>query len=432
MAQALSDHFSTDRLSALCRECRVESASLTYLSLATNESNTISYSSSPEKSGSGLNPVPVFCNVKLLTSTLILILVSRARLSFDSLFLEALPKSAKTFLPEDLLQGTTVEQLLAHTHGLASPLESAPFSPAGFIDIEASSKSIVRLFEPGKYYSYSIIGYVLLGILIECTLGKPFAAALHSEILRYQEDDRETDSLRGNIVSGATICPSSGKGLALSSRQLAKFSELFLSDHATIPNLEPRTAEEALKVRSAMPGWTPQIQGSCFGWRDYGNDWRGHSGLNREYLSYVRINPSSRASLCFTARSKIGSHTLLVSLLLKNSYPELALNRSNQPSIAQTNMLSDSSNELGAYGCSYYRYLIYLERSRLKIEILTAPQPEKNNDLNSTHSCFLYAATNSVFYLSKPWKSTTFIQIIQKRTPPFYYLWDHDKIFPKL
>jgi hypothetical protein len=429
MTHTTSDYFSEDRLSALCQACKVESAALSYRSLATNESKQLSFSASASQVSANLETIPVFCNVKLFTSTLILLLASRSMLALDAPLLQVLPESAKDLLPSDLLKEITIAQLLAHTHGLASPLEAAAFSSSGFIDIEACGKSLVRLFEPGKYYSYSIIGYVLLGIVIESILKTPFHVSLHSQVF---------SPLYGNSQDGGIpdlltpICPSSGKGLALSVYHLARFCEVFLSDHAIMPGLDPLIAKEALVIRVPMPGWTPQIQGSCFGWRHYGNGWYGHNGMNDRHLSYVRINLATQTSLCLTINSNTGSHTLLPSQLFKDNFPELVMNSARQLPIMPATTFSESLCEPGVYGSPHHQYFIYYDARRLKLDISTLYQDELSDTLKIAHSCFLYPSINNVFYLSKPWRNVVFLQLIHDERDLKYHLWDHDKMWPKL
>src|SRR5690554_945175 len=61
--------------------------------------------------------LPVFCLVKILTAAVIHILAADGRLCFEDTLLSLLPRVGKSpQWPEDILQGVSIEQLLAHSH----------------------------------------------------------------------------------------------------------------------------------------------------------------------------------------------------------------------------------------------------------------------------------------------------------------------------
>jgi hypothetical protein len=270
---------------------------------------------------------------------------------------------------------------------------------------------------------------VLLGIVIESVLKQPFNTSLHSQLFKPLYGNSQNSDVAD---LSAPICPSSGKGLALSVDHLARLCEVFLSDHAIIPALAPQVAKEALAIQAPMPGWTPQIKGSCFGWRYYGNGWYGHSGLNDKRLSYIRINPTIKMLVCLTVKSETGSHTLLPSLLFKSIFPELAINPEHKLPITPTKAAVEDSCVLGIYGCSYHKYSIYQDKNRLKLDILALNLAEMTGAFQAAHSCFLYPSENNIFYLSKPWKGVAFVQAVHDEDDLMFYLWDHDKAWPKL
>lgn len=131
---------------------------------------------------------------KIFTATLISLLVDQGKLQFkdpiskymsskelDSLFI---------FEGIDYSQAVTIEQLLAHTSGIADYFEGPVLSGIPFKEDLLKNRNIfwkpemllnfsrinqVAQSKPGEKFSYSETGYVLLGRLIEKIAGKSYA-----------------------------------------------------------------------------------------------------------------------------------------------------------------------------------------------------------------------------------------------------------------
>ena len=118
---------------------------------------------------------------KQFTAVMVLKLVERGRLRLgDSIgrHLSGLPSE---------WEAITIEQLLNHTSGLPR---------GGFVDMSRIEENVsfdTKLAraarnpmesQPGTTHSYSNLGYVVLGALVERMYGKPYAVVLHDEITR--------------------------------------------------------------------------------------------------------------------------------------------------------------------------------------------------------------------------------------------------------
>ncbi|MDV7767560.1 serine hydrolase domain-containing protein [Peribacillus sp. CSMR9] len=124
---------------------------------------------------------------KTFTATVVLQLAGENRLNLDD--------SIEKWLP-GVIQGNgyngnqiTIRQILNHTSGIA---EYSRSKDADFMDTKKSytAEEIVKLgislppdFVPGKGWSYSNTGYVLLGILIEKVTGNSYAEEIEKRII---------------------------------------------------------------------------------------------------------------------------------------------------------------------------------------------------------------------------------------------------------
>ncbi len=116
---------------------------------------------------------------KLINSTIIHQLILEGKLSFDD-------KLSNWFVDIQNSKKITIEQLLVHTSGIYSfnydpdvHASNHSFSSAELLEI---SKTHNNLFEPGKYWSYTNTGYLLLSLIIEKIESKPFAQVVKERI----------------------------------------------------------------------------------------------------------------------------------------------------------------------------------------------------------------------------------------------------------
>ncbi|MGG3647214.1 serine hydrolase domain-containing protein [Bacillus wiedmannii] len=124
---------------------------------------------------------------KTFTATVVLQLAEENRLNLDD--------SIEKWLP-GVIQGNgydekqiTIRQLLNHTSGIAEYTRSKGFN---LMDTKKSyrAEELVKMgismppdFAPGKSWSYSNTGYVLLGILIEAVTGNSYAEEIENRII---------------------------------------------------------------------------------------------------------------------------------------------------------------------------------------------------------------------------------------------------------
>jgi CubicO group peptidase (beta-lactamase class C family) len=122
---------------------------------------------------------------KTLTAVAVLQLVGTGAVGLDDpveRYVESLPYGS----------GVTVRQLLSHTSGIPNPIPLRWIHPVerhGSFDEHAALAAVLRdhprvSFKPGARYSYSNIGYWLLGRVVEEASGEAFSSYVTEHLLR--------------------------------------------------------------------------------------------------------------------------------------------------------------------------------------------------------------------------------------------------------
>ncbi|MCU5584046.1 beta-lactamase family protein [Bacillus toyonensis] len=124
---------------------------------------------------------------KTFTATVVLQLAEENRLNLDDSIAKWLPGVIQGNGYDD--KQITIRQLLNHTSGIAEYTRSKSFD---LMDTKKSyrAEELVKMgismppdFAPGKSWSYSNTGYVLLGILIETVTGNSYAEEIENRII---------------------------------------------------------------------------------------------------------------------------------------------------------------------------------------------------------------------------------------------------------
>ncbi|NEZ04932.1 beta-lactamase family protein [Wenzhouxiangella sp. XN201] len=113
---------------------------------------------------------------KQMTGAAILLLEFRGHLSVGDTIDEYFDG-----VPEDR-RNVTIHQLMTHSSGLPGSIgrDNEPISAEAFTE---RAMATPLDFEPGTGYSYSNVGYSLLGIIVERVSGKTYETFLHEELL---------------------------------------------------------------------------------------------------------------------------------------------------------------------------------------------------------------------------------------------------------
>ncbi|MDY6970622.1 MAG: serine hydrolase domain-containing protein, partial [Spirochaetota bacterium] len=141
---------------------------------------------------------------KLFTAIVVLSLEDEGRLHLES--------SIDKWLPEMRHAAhITINHLLTHTSGVATfdsvkEYEANKYRYRNPEEVLSYLKNKELLFEPGKHFAYSNIGYLMLGIIIEKVTGKSYEEAVKQYIIdkiNLKETDVMTDqTLKYLVVRG--------------------------------------------------------------------------------------------------------------------------------------------------------------------------------------------------------------------------------------
>ncbi|MEU4626552.1 serine hydrolase domain-containing protein [Actinoplanes sp. NPDC023801] len=268
---------------------------------------------------------PVGSITKAVTATVVLALAADGDLGLDDPVASHVPGLAAE------TSGITVRHLLSHTGGLpAGPAseEVTGLSPQRYVRHAARPETLV--LRPGTGFSYSNLGYVLLGEVITTVTGMSWAEAVTTMLLRPLGIPADLVGVPGFAGSGRPFAaghsrhPRTGRirpveqclaaaevaagGLALSAVDLVKLGLLHIGggDPAVLP------AEYAAQMRRVVPGAVPF--GLAHGWglglAVFGtvpHEWFGHAGNADGTDCHLRISPAEGRVVALTTNVGAGS-----------------------------------------------------------------------------------------------------------------------------
>jgi CubicO group peptidase (beta-lactamase class C family) len=266
---------------------------------------------------------PIGSISKSFTATTAMILVADGDLELDAPVGEYLPELSF----DDFAAQCTLRRLLSHTSGLSDgPDEVAAASVQRYVLDHCRRPELV--VPPGTGFSYSNIGYVLAGHLIEMITGMSWWEAVDSILLRplgikpafiIAPEPRISGRpiATGHSVNAAVgrirpveqslaLAEAPAGALAVSALDLVALGRTHL-DRRT-PELPTAYAEQ---MREPVPGAEPF--GLADGWglglatfRNGNIVWFGHDGNADGTACYVRVEPSEGCVIAFTSNANIG------------------------------------------------------------------------------------------------------------------------------
>ena len=270
--------------------------------------------------------VPIGSISKMCTATLAMILVSDGDLELDAAVGEYLPD-----LDEVARGRLTLRHLLSHTGGLASdPDEVHPTSRRR--QVLASCKGLDPLHPPGAAFSYSNIGYVLAGHLIEVVTGMTWWEAVDAVLFQPLEIEPHfvvapVDAPRAGlpVVTGHSVNPALRRvrpltqsltmaeapagAVAASATDLVAIGRL----HVTSEQRSSRLASPSVLREMTMQFPHAEPFGMADGWglglalyRNRRSTWLGHDGTADGTACHLRVDPDGGTVVVFTSNGSTG------------------------------------------------------------------------------------------------------------------------------
>jgi CubicO group peptidase (beta-lactamase class C family) len=322
----LDSGFLSDTLSALARKHQVPGAQLAIH----HGGKTVAVEVGELEYGTGHRVTrdaafPIGSVTKTFTATVAMILVADGDLELDA------PLGEHVSELGDLGNEVTLRQLLSHTAGFT-------FGPTQVMPTNASIRRYVLdnccrqnlVVSPGASFSYSNVGYVLVGHLIEVITGMSWWDAIESILLRPLRIEPTFISAPGfqslgrplaqghsvNIAMGRTrsveqslaLGEAPAGGLALSAVDLVTLGMTQLD--GGMPGLLPAAYVE--EMRQVAPNAEPLVaaDGWGLGVAVFGRGstaWVGHFGVMNGTVCDVRLDPSSGCIVAFTSNANSGA-----------------------------------------------------------------------------------------------------------------------------
>lgn len=229
---------------------------------------------------------------KQFTATAVMMLMEDGKLALDDKISKYFPDAPETW------RNITIRHLLTHTGGMTDYPRDFDFRRDYTEDeLYQRAKAIPLAFQPGEKWSYSNLGYVMLGILIHKVSGKFYGDFLQERVFK------PLDMSTARVISEADIVPNRASGYRLDKGELKNQNWVSPSlnttaDGALYLNVYDMAkwdaalyTEKLLKRSSLEQMWTPvklnngQTHPYGFGWAigeikghhyvQHGGSWQG-------------------------------------------------------------------------------------------------------------------------------------------------------------
>ncbi|MFI9009950.1 serine hydrolase domain-containing protein [Actinosynnema sp. NPDC053489] len=270
--------------------------------------------------------VPIGSITKTFTATLLMVLVSDDDVDLDEPVSEYLPEVRQT--GGALAELLTTRHLLSHTGGLRSEVV-AP-SADGRPPLAASLLEL--LHRPGEGFSYSNLGYALVGRLIEVVTGMTWSEAVQTILLKPLGITPAlivgADTAASSIAQGHTVnrvlnrvrpveqelspVETPAGGLAASATDLVELARMHLRPEHGGTHHGLVAPDDLAEMR--RPVLAAEPYGLADGWGlglalFHGGDteWFGHDGTADGTSCHLRFDPGSGAAVALTANAATGA-----------------------------------------------------------------------------------------------------------------------------
>jgi CubicO group peptidase (beta-lactamase class C family) len=277
--------------------------------------------------------VPVGSISKTFTATLTMALVSDGDLELDTPLVEYL--SELRHAPRSLHTRLTLRHLLSHTGGLPSDMN----------DVRATSlrrhvvdccRALEPVHRPGEGFSYSNIGYVMAGHLIEVVTGMSWWEAMQAVLMTplgispgFVVGPSGVPGTGLPIVTGHAVNPvlerirplrqslaeveAPAGAVAASAADLVALGRLHVRDAVDRDGPAPRLVDERClrEMHRPVPHAEPFGMADAWGlglalYRQGDATWVGHDGTGDGTACYLRIQPESGTVVALTTSGSTG------------------------------------------------------------------------------------------------------------------------------
>jgi len=271
---------------------------------------------------------------KQFTATAVMMLVEEGMLSLDD-------KITKYFTDAPPgWQGITVRHLLTHTAGTTDYPRDFDFRrDYSEAELLQRAEAIPLAFQPGERWSYSNLGYVMLGILVHKVSGKFYGDFLQERVFK------PLGMTTARIISEADVVPNRAAGYRLVKGELKNQDwvsptlnttadgALYLTVYDMAKWDAALYSEELLKRSSLEQMWTPvklnsgQTEKYGFGWslgEVRGHHLIEHGGAWQGFKSHIARYVDDKLTVVVFANLAQGNPTKIAHSVAALYNPELA------------------------------------------------------------------------------------------------------------
>jgi CubicO group peptidase (beta-lactamase class C family) len=273
-------------------------------------------------------------NTKPFTGIAVMQLRERNLLKLDDPAIEYLPELKAVHNPFGKMNEITIRQLMNHTAGFRSATfpykgdnKNQPFEPQKYAQIEAMLPFTEILFKPGSGYSYSNLGIVFLGQIIERLTGDDYEVYVDKEILKplemyqsyfdrtpqhllkhrshsYYIENGKLSEARFDADTGVTV---SNSGLNAPLPDMCKYLNFLVGDESKKEIYDSILRRSALEEMfqptisahldaNGNAGFSTDIGLIFFLDKRGGETYIGHGGDQNGFISYIEFNPKKRTA----------------------------------------------------------------------------------------------------------------------------------------
>lgn len=304
LEESIARHKSPSASVAILHKGKILTAAAGYLNMQTKVEAT---TDSIYQIGSTTKP---------FTATLAMMLIDEGRLRIDDRVVDHLPEF--TLSDAGAAREIRIKHLLCHTNGIdGDRITDTGNTEDAVAKLVAGLKDAEVLHPPGSFLSYSNVGYIVLGRILEVIEGEPWDKILRRRLLiplglktavTSAEEALAQHTAMGHELAAdgslqlaaSAFAPRSngpsGTTLAMSAADLIRFAKFHLDDGVTATG-KRLLSEKSCRIMRQLQISTPlssRYTGWGFGWMLFGwnnADVFGHDGGWSGQASYLRLSP---------------------------------------------------------------------------------------------------------------------------------------------
>jgi hypothetical protein len=313
------------------------------------------------------------------------------------------------------IQGTSgaelsITDLLNHRHGLEDDrIPPKAFLRDGRIDLPSLIQALEKLparTKPSMYYSYSRVGYWLIGALLQRLEMKSFSEIVASHGFRVTGD----------------VCPAMGGGCQISAAELLSFLVRRLhraKNHRTCAPVPPHPSNEI-----ALPGWHINEKGIQYGWKTFSRGWLGHNAFSPSEVGVIRVHPETGTAMFIWAPHSVFPQAA------QHWFGRIFVERSNIPKRLQLKdwVLMKPSRFVGTYRSGSRSFRV----NRADANGLSATLENGAGPGRHLHLSYAPSERDSFFADAVKGKTFAFIQFISSSSGAIDALWNGHRIWPRV